>query len=353
MNLTQMRGLYQNPLFNMGMNVLANNKGSSLAPVAQGYQQSREQFQGDQQQALLDQYRQMQMMDLARKLQAPPERPTVEVGGIPYYTDTQEPVIPGAQGEPDYKERTLPLRDGMEQKQFSQDGGKTWQNFGAPRTRSTGVTVNTGEGMKVSDLMRFRNAEGQLPPGPMSAEELRAGGYTLQDKPSTESIKNAYISDALNASSVNVDRILNNPDFNPASLKEYAGRFSNFLSTDSGRRFRAAADEWATNMVFLRSGATARQEEKDSAMRNFFPAPGDDPKTIQFKRKFRLQQENAAYARAAQSGRASAEQAQKRIDENNQKIQQIDAQLQGGGAEIEKTVNGVTYIKQNGKWYEK
>lgn len=70
-------------------------------------------------------------------------------------------------------------------------------------------------------------------------------------------------------------------------LSENLGPLKGYIQSPEYKQYRSAADEWATLMVFLRSGATARQEEKDSAFDNYWPQPGDDDETIQFKTKMR------------------------------------------------------------------
>ncbi len=66
-NLTQ---AMQNPWLSMGMNILANGKGN-LQPVGKAFQQSQVMMQNNQQQELLNQYRQLQMASLMKQLNTP------------------------------------------------------------------------------------------------------------------------------------------------------------------------------------------------------------------------------------------------------------------------------------------
>ncbi len=119
--------------------------------------------------------------------------------------------------------------------------------------------------------------------------------------------------------------IANNPNFNPASAANHAGQVpgvGNYLVSPEYQQFRTGADEWASNLVFLRSGATARQEEKDSAFRNFFPQPGDADETIRLKNERRISAELDAYKKAMGSGRVKDPIAMQHVAALEQQLQQ-------------------------------
>lgn len=104
----------------------------------------------------------------------------------------------------------------------------------------------------------------------------------------------------------------NSGSFNPAGAENIGANtpfVGNFLASPDFRQFKTGADEWAANLVFLRSGATARQEEKDSAVKNYFPQPGDDPETIKRKQQRRQEAFEAALkAYASRTGENISEQ---------------------------------------------
>jgi hypothetical protein len=194
---------------------------------------------------------------------------------------------------------------------------------------SSGVTVNTGDNymdkpLKPADLERYVNAEGNPPDRIMSQRELTEEGYRLQKKPTEADRRAGYVADSLSTASEAVEEILKDPEFNPTSVKESMLATSNWTATAEYQQYKSAADEWATNLVFLRSGATAREEEKSAAFSNFWPQPGDKKATRDFKTELRLKQEINAYEAASQGGRISAEKAQ-------EKIRQIEKKLKKAG----------------------
>lgn len=88
------------------------------------------------------------------------------------------------------------------------------------------------------------------------------------------------------------------PEYDPASGWNIPGSVTNWLASPGARQYRAIADEWTTNTVFLRSGATAREEEKEAAFKNYFPQPGDDPATVRRKDNLRRKQTERAIEKA-------------------------------------------------------
>jgi len=193
---------------------------------------------------------------------------------------------------------------------------------------STNVNVGGADPLdaipSVSDLIKYRDKNGNPPPGPMSHRELREKGYTLSDVPTEKDKVASYVADSLTTASSEVDKVLSKPDFNPSSFDEFAKNITNWTASPNYQQYKSAADEWATNLVFLRSGATARQEEKDAAFNNYWPQPGDKPETRKFKEKFRKAQEINAYSMAAMGGRVSKEKAEEKIKQLQKEIDVID-----------------------------
>ena len=163
----------------------------------------------------------------------------------------------------------------------------------------------------------------------------------VKKKPTEGEVKDSYVSDSLITAENKISGLLSDPDFNPASARHLAGKVGNIFSTPKYRQYKSVADEWTTNIVFLRSGATAREEEKTSAMQNFFPQVGDDDATIQFKNQLRVDQMRNAIHKGREAGRISKEQA-------NKELKKLESMYSGDM----KTIDGKTYIKKNGQWFE-
>lgn len=187
----------------------------------------------------------------------------------------------------------------------------------------------------VSDLTKFRNDKGSPPPFPMTFRELRSEGYQLTDKPTEADKRAGYVADSLDTASSMVESILNKPEFDPTSVGTSASAMTNWTASSDYQSYKSAADEWATNMVFLRSGATAREEEKTAAFSNFWPQPGDKPETVRFKTQLRLQQEINALNLATMGGRVSREKAQKKIDKIQKRLEKLEKPQSDDGWSIE------------------
>ena len=63
----------------------------------------------------------------------------------------------------------------------------------------------------------------------------------------------------------------------------------NFLRSNAGRQYRAAAERWIAAFLRRESGATIRPDEFDEDFRRFFPQPGDDLQTRANKQAARLE----------------------------------------------------------------
>jgi len=123
--------------------------------------------------------------------------------------------------------------------------------------------------------------------------------------------RDAYAAELLNSFEADLSDVLEDyPEYNPASGWNIPGNITNWLASPGARQYRSIADEWTTNTVFLRSGATAREEEKEAAFKNYFPQPGDDPATVRRKDNMRRKQTERAIAKA---GRGYKDEANKKV----------------------------------------
>jgi hypothetical protein len=177
--------------------------------------------------------------------------------------------------------------------------------------------------LKSAELERYVGPDGDPPDRIMTPRELNAAGYKYQRKPTESDRRSGYVADSLSTASEAVEDILADPEFDPTSVTESARAISNWTASAKYQRYKAAADEWATNMVFLRSGATAREEEKTAAFSNFWPQPGDKKETRDFKTRLRLQQEVNAYNMATMGGRITSEKAKEKIRQIERKLQNL------------------------------
>ncbi|TXS96037.1 hypothetical protein FV139_00580 [Parahaliea maris] len=92
------------------------------------------------------------------------------------------------------------------------------------------------------------------------------------------------------------------PSITDAAAEQYAPEFlKGYFTSDEYKAMNNRAREWAATLVFMRSGATARKDEVDAAMQNFWPQPGDGPQDVQ--RKAQMREEAMATAEAAYAQR--------------------------------------------------
>ena len=190
--------------------------------------------------------------------------------------------------------------------------------------------------LKVADLGKFRNANGEQPTGIMTPRQLTEQGYTMSSKPSEGEKRGSYVANSLYTASSRVDDVLTTPGFNPSSLKESMRGKSNLTASPEYRKYRSSADEWATNLVFLRSGATARQEEKDKAFENFWPQLNDNDDVRKFKTLFRKEQEINAYKAAMTENRVTNEEAIANIQRLETEIAEIKSDDTDDGWKVKK-----------------
>lgn len=80
-------------------------------------------------------------------------------------------------------------------------------------------------------------------------------------------------------------------NLNPSSV---IGRGSGFVpeafKSGDRKRYESAAKRWAANLLYIKSGAQAGQDEINSTWQQFFPVPGDTQAEIQQKNRARLQE---------------------------------------------------------------
>lgn len=139
----------------------------------------------------------------------------------------------------------------------------------------------------------------------------------VEKAPTEGERKAGYVSDNLIDLENKVSNVLDDEEFDPTETKNVLAKVpgvGNFMASPQYRQYKAVSDEWTTNMVFLRSGATARPDEKDSTFQNFFPQPGDDKSTVKWKNKMRVDQMINAIHQGEKGGRVKPGEAKKMIE---------------------------------------
>lgn len=80
-------------------------------------------------------------------------------------------------------------------------------------------------------------------------------------------------------------------NLNPSSvIGRGAGFVPEAFKSGDRKRYEAAAKRWAANLLYIKSGAQAGQDEINSTWQQFFPVPGDTQAEIQQKNRARLQE---------------------------------------------------------------
>ena len=163
---------------------------------------------------------------------------------------------------------------------------------------------------------------GSTPTAPAGGVSGAPSGFI--PKPETEREQTVkYVSGQLHAHRQRADEILARAGFDPTKSENMAANLplvGNFLASEDYQAYKATANEWTTNLVFLRSGATARKEEVDAAFQNYWPQPGDKPRTVDDKRLMRLEQELQALQFGMQEGRIAPESAKQEIAQVKQDL---------------------------------
>jgi len=326
LNTQPQAGLLNNPYSSLGLNILMNAANGVRSPIVNGFAGWQQGMAAQQKLAADNQYRQLQMEKLRREVNAPTKRDMKQdVNGQWRYVDTGEPVF-GVQKTQDKPKEWIVGADGqfvrnpvvvdatIDEARRRAEATKQVQMDIAAASKPDAIEGTMSEIPSTTDLLRYRDPQGNPPPYDMTKQELKDFGYRLMDKPTEADRRTAYVADSLGTASSNVMSVLQDPGFDPTSAGNMLGDMTNFLASPQYQKYKAGSDEWATNLVFLRSGATARQEEKDSAFSNYWPQPGDDQSTIDFKNILRAEQEINVYKQAAQAGRVAADDAKRQID---------------------------------------
>ncbi len=157
--------------------------------------------------------------------------------------------------------------------------------------------------------------------------DLGNGAYLISKRPSEAERRGQYVATNLIDLNRRAEETIKAEDFNPSDWENLAPGaiealvggvvpgIGNVAASPGWQQYKAASDEWASNLVFLRSGATARQEEKDTAFTNFWPQPFDDEATRSDKKEMRDVQMRSAIESATQAGRISPAERQRMLDQ--------------------------------------
>lgn len=275
-------------------------------------------------------------------MSAPKDKGTKLIGNELIDLNTMTPVYTG-------KETPQATPAAIQQYQFAVGQGfkgnfEDWQikmaNAKASKTDINLPAIQSAmdEPLKVSELEKFADANGNMPSTIMTPRQLKEEGFILSKKPTEKDMTASYVADSLTTASQAVEDVLSRPEFNPSSFEEFAKSTTNWTASPEYQQYKSSADEWATNLVFLRSGATAREEEKSAAFNNYWPQPGDKEETRSFKTKFRKMQEINAYSMAAMGGRVSKEKAEASIARLEKEIDDMSKSTNGAPEGIDADV---------------
>ena len=95
----------------------------------------------------------------------------------------------------------------------------------------------------------------------------------------------------------------------------------NLLGSSKYKEYYSNAARWAASYIYLVSGATARQEEVDSTVREYFRTPGDSQEQIKQKIAARAVAEKQAKARGGRFGAGSNAAPRIRYDKQGNRVQ--------------------------------
>ena len=210
------------------------------------------------------------------------------------------------------------------------------------------------EGMidKPADLLKYRNADNEYPPHPMSYKELRDGGYAL--RPSvTEGDKKAVqqLSMMENATGEIYDIL---KDYDPDSFTEAFSSITgidnpalNYARNQTERVVGSAKKTWAEQVLRDATGAVINPSEYNDYDVMFFPQPGEGKEEWEIKAIRRWVRESSkrsllgkdAIAYQSPYGytyddpmnpsgdKAKAKKERKSIDYNSMTDEQLDAEM--------------------------
>lgn len=184
----------------------------------------------------------------------------------------------------------------------------------------------------------------------------------------------------------NLDKVFAaNPEFSPTAFSNMAAEiagdnfFGRTLSSPGFQQYKSAASQWAAARVLLISGVTARQEEVDRALNDYFAWPGNDEATVKFRDMSRLQESINAVRQGTKAinqadgtvipARLTETEAQKQISALEARLRTAERSYNSLSAEARegqqdfgptgddvtegstaKRSDGVRVVAQNGRW---
>lgn len=208
------------------------------------------------------------------------------------------------------------------------------QRMTQPRTITTPEGTYTIPGYTIPGFPG--SADGS---GPSTGAGGVPSGFT--PKPISEGeARDQYVGNSL----LNVSNMLNdfeaqNPEFDPTAFEHYIkdvmvpGSGLENMVRDSGKQTHdALRKEWAANLVFLRSGVTAREEEVEREMSTSWPQAGDSEETKMWKRRLRAEKELEAYNKGFREGRVHPDEYEVNKAKLEERVQAARDALRAAGA---------------------
>lgn len=214
----------------------------------------------------------------------------------------------------------------MQQQQIAQAGQITpYQQAQMDMQRGQNEWERERYKIDSQEAVAIANAEANKRPAPFTdAGKLQAdldAGYISQnvfdatltgtgksEKDMTEAERRIFMfSNIQQQTSPVIDKI-ETAGFDPSNMQD---RFANgvlggnWIRSQEGQQYRAAASSWAEGALRLATGAAATPEEHDRIMNTYFAQAGDSPETVRFKQQMRHSYEQVL--RATLNGDISAE----------------------------------------------
>lgn len=315
-----MQGLLGNPLFNIGLGLLAANRpGTSFGQaLGQGGLLGLQNMQQFQQQQALNGYRQAQLAETQRKAEAErqqQERLTRATASLPPGMRDVAMAAPdkffGAQADsffpkPDAKTDIAKLiaeRDrfpvGDPNRQFY-DAAIAKATERAPKNPVAIPDEKSPTGFRYVDPSA---ALGQPALGPSglsmefgpdgrpTAIFSGPGSQKKEPKPLTEvEGKATNFANRMQAAEARLNSIVSQ-GYQPGGLTDNlanrAGVPGNYAMSEQGQQYYQAQKDWVRAKLRLESGAVIGDEEEKNEIRTFFPQPGDSDAVIEQKRQAR------------------------------------------------------------------
>jgi hypothetical protein len=210
--------------------------------------------------------------------------------------------IPGGPGDPTVKDENAPP-----------PAGYRWVN-GADGSRTL-TAIPGGPGDPVV------KKEGQEP----TEDEKKSAGYALRIQQGLDTIKRLTEEDPSVAKPEVLARALTNVPFVGEGL-------SNFATTSKRQQVEAAQLDMLDAALTLNTGAAYTREQLQGLSKSYFPQIGDSDATIAGKKARLDDLINTARMRAG------------RMDAKSQSLV--------GGNQERKVINGKTYVRRGGQWFE-